>query len=185
MDQKTQHPLERITCNNSLSMLEYLIPFVDYPLKLPLALFIKFNEIRLLINAFHSTDNLVRLGLHNPSSDPIDMLCSITGMSPEMLKMLFSMMESSDGSFSPDILSGLTGATTPDFSNFANMFGGMNASQTNSAPPPNHPHSETPPPPSDSYADNSSFEQNIQNILAEYDMMQAEEFDTHNTNQRI
>ena len=49
MEQTKRHPLECITNQSGLSMLECLIPFVDYPLKLPLALFIKFNEIRMIM----------------------------------------------------------------------------------------------------------------------------------------
>ena len=61
-------------------MLEALIPFVDYPMKLPLALLIKANEIRLIIHAFHSLDYLSKIGLHNSSKDPIDMISSFTGI---------------------------------------------------------------------------------------------------------
>ncbi|MCM1159420.1 MAG: hypothetical protein NC300_11970 [Bacteroidales bacterium] len=113
MDISNRHPLDVITKNNSLSMLEALIPFVDYPLKLPLALLIKFNEIRLIMEAFGSLNRLTSLGLHHPAKDPMDMLCSFAGISPEMLKMLMSMTEGMNGSFSPDILSQLNG--NPDF----------------------------------------------------------------------
>lgn len=93
MDYNKQHPLSQITCGNSLSMLEMLIPYVDYPFKLPLALLIKFLEIRMIINTFHNTDSLERLGLHNKDNNPIDILCSLTGIPPDMLHMLMSMPE--------------------------------------------------------------------------------------------
>ena len=67
MEQNPRHPLNSITNNNNMSMLEALIPFVDYPMKLPLALLIKANEIRLIIHAFHSLDYLSKIGLHNSS----------------------------------------------------------------------------------------------------------------------
>lgn len=175
MEQNNRHPLEAITNSNSLSMLESLIPFVEYPLKLPLALLIKFNEIRLIINAFRSLDNLTRLGLHSISRDPMDMLFSLTGIPPEMLKMLFTMMENSNDSLSPDILSGLTGNASPDISNIASLFQSFSSNteknNINSAiHTDSHANTNMP----DAYG-NEDFEQNIQNILAEYDLTQAEE----------
>lgn len=177
MEQNNRHPLEAITNSNSLSMLESLIPFVEYPLKLPLALLIKFNEIRLIINAFRSLDNLTRLGLHSISRDPMDMLFSLTGIPPEMLKMLFSMMENSNDPLSPDILSGLTGNTSPDMSNIASLFQSFSSNteknNINSSPhTDNHANTNMP-----AAYENEDFDRNIQNILAEYDLAQAEKLD--------
>ena len=148
MELNNHHPLGAITNRGNLSMLEALIPFVEYPLKLPLALFIKFTEIRMIIGAFQSLDNLSRLGLHNISNSPMDMLCSLTGIPADTLNMLFSMMENSGSSLSPDFLSGLMG-NTPN--------------------PPFSPSFNPPPPDND-------FNQKLQNIFAEYDMLQAAEY---------
>ena len=93
MDYNKQHPLSQITCGNSLSMLEMLIPYVDYPFKLPLALLIKFAEIRMIINAFQNIDLIEHFGLHNPNNNPMDMLGALTGIPPDMLHMLMSMSE--------------------------------------------------------------------------------------------
>lgn len=98
MEPTNRHPLECITSQSGLSMLECLIPFVDYPLKLPLALFIKFNEIRMIMNAFHSFDSLSSFGLNMSSNSPTDMLCALTGISPEILNTIMSM-NSSMGSY--------------------------------------------------------------------------------------
>lgn len=185
MELNNRHPLESVTNSKSLSMLESLIPFVDYPLKLPLALFIKFSEIKLIINAFRSSENLSRLGLHNSSNSSTDILCALTGMSPEMLKMLFSLTENLGDSVSPDILSGLSGNNSMDFSKIMEMF--------NQSPPPpekppehhespGHTHSSDLRHSSDSssplYDDNGNdFNLHIQNILSEYDMMEAARYD--------
>lgn len=177
MDQNNRHPLGAITNRGNLSMLEALIPFVEYPLKLPLALFIKFMEIRMIINAFHSLEDLTRIGLHNMSNSPTDMLCSLTGISPEMLNMLFSLSENWGNSFSPDMLSGLAGNSGMDFSNFANMF----QSAPNHAGPPPPPPFSTPfsdnPMSGQTNGENEEFNRKIQNIFAEYDMLQAAQFD--------
>lgn len=179
MEPKNRHPLECITNCESLSMLESLIPFVEYPLKLPLALFIKFTEIRLIINAFRSVDNLSRLGLHSPSSSPTDMLCALTGMSPEMLKMLMSLSENTNGSFSPEMLSGLTGQNGMDISNIVNMFNQFNKDGTDGPPPPFQASGTSEPPNTGTHTESSpddSFDAAIRNILAEYDMEQAESY---------
>lgn len=186
MELNNRHPLESITNSKSLSMLESLIPFVDYPLKLPLALFIKFSEIKLIINAFRSSENLSRLGLHNNSNSSTDILCALTGMSPEMLKMLFSLSENLGDSFTPDILSGLSGNNSMDLNNIMGMF------NQSSSPPENPPEHHKPPehahsselqhssdPSSFSHDDNGDdFNLHIQNILSEYDMMEAARYDT-------
>lgn len=175
MESKKRHPLECITHSEGLSMLESLIPFVDYPMKLPLALFIKFIEIRLIINAFRSVDTISRIGLNMASSDPLDMLCALTGMQPEMLKMLMSLSENTSSGLSPEILSSLSGKNGMDFSDLSGI---LNRFGTNSA--------ETS---TDNRQTSASFDEAIQNILSEYDMAQAENFaqniSEHTANQEV
>lgn len=146
MDFNERHPLESITRSKSLSMLEALIPFVDYPLKLPLALLIKYYEINRIMQVFQSLDNLSRFGLHNVSRDPMDMMCALTGIPPDVLKMMSSFSGSQAGANPMDLMS---------------MFNSQNSIKPQPAPVPT----------------DSSFEQNIQSIFSEYDMMQAAEYD--------
>lgn len=165
MEQFPRHPLNAITNNNPMSMLEALIPFVDYPMKLPLALLIKVNEIMLILRAFQSLDYLSRIGLHNPSKDPMDMLGSLTGMSPEILKMMMNGNQPP-----PDVsslFSNMQADSPPNTANtFANDTPPFPESSTYSAPP----------------EESSSFDDRIQQILSEYDMMQAAELDqTHSS----
>ncbi len=168
MDFANRHPLNAIDGYDNLSMLEMLIPFVDPSLKLPLALFIKFSEIRLIIKCFQSTENLVRLGLHNPSNDPLDMVCALTGMSSDMLKIMLSMMNGDNHDMFSNLFSGNT-----DISNMMNIFQNTQAdftdSSTNNSPDCNH-----------TFTDNASccddFESSIQHLFAEYDLAQAEEY---------
>lgn len=164
MEQFPRHPLNAITNNNPMSMLEALIPFVDYPMKLPLALLIKANEIMLIMRAFQSLDYLSRIGLHNPSKDPMDMLGSLTGMSPEMLKMMMG-----GGQPPPDVSSLFSNLQTDSPPNTASTF----ANDTLSSP-----ESSTYSTPPD---ESSSFDDRIQQILSEYDMMQAAELDQTHT----
>ena len=177
MEQFPRHPLNAITNNNPMSMLEALIPFVDYPMKLPLALLIKANEIMLILRAFQSLDYLSRIGLHNPSKDPMDMLGSLTGMSPEMLKMMMSVLNNSDTAGNADLLSSLMGGGQPP-PDVSSLFSNMQADPPRSAAPPfandtpSSPESSTYNTPPD---ETTSFDDRIQQILSEYDMMQAAE----------
>lgn len=172
MEPINRHPLEAITCRSSLSMLEALIPFVDYSLKFPLALFIKLDEIRLISEVFRSHHLIHKYGLHNPNNDVMDIICSLTGMSPDMLKMMMSMMDNMGDSFSPEMLSGLMGNSNMDFSNITSMFG-QNADIKAASTPENN-FTNSNPFSSNKFTDsqspsNDNFEQNIQNILAQYD----------------
>ncbi|MDD6000322.1 MAG: hypothetical protein PUC55_11565 [Lachnospiraceae bacterium] len=183
MEQFPRHPLNAITNNNPMSMLEALIPFVDYPMKLPLALLIKANEIMLIMRAFQSLDYLSRIGLHNPSKDPMDMLGSLTGMSPEMLKMMMSVLNNSDAAGNADLLSSLMGGGQPP-PDVSSLFSNLQADSppntastfANDTPPSPEPSTYSTPP-----DESSSFDDRIQQILSEYDMMQAAELDQTHT----
>lgn len=127
MDYNKQHPLSQITGSSSLSMLEMLIPYVDYPFKLPLALFIKFHEIRLIINTLQNADMIEQFSLHNTNNSPADMLASFTGISPDMLQMLMGMAENGfpgmNPEFSPETQNpfpsfGMGGFPPPDSASF-------------------------------------------------------------------
>ncbi|MDE5777699.1 MAG: hypothetical protein K2I10_04210 [Lachnospiraceae bacterium] len=169
MDYSKRHPLEAITNSKSLSMLEALIPFVDYPLKLPLALLIKYYEINRIMQAFQSLDNLSRCGLHNTSSDPMDMLCALTGISPDIMKMVSSFSNSQGASNPMDLMSMFGEKNGFDPKTFSNLFANFSGSNGE----PNHTTNQ-----SDSNQNDSSFDQNIQSIFSEYDMMQAAEYDS-------
>ncbi len=166
MEPTNRHPLDCITNQSGLSMLECLIPFVDFPLKLPLALFIKFNEIRMIMNAFHSFDSISGLGLNATSKSPTDMLCALTGISPEMMNLLMSMASGENGGLSPDFLSGLSG-----FGQSFSDISGMNTKQNGNSN--QHNYSANP---LHSFTGKTGLSENIANIFAEYDMEQAEAY---------
>lgn len=194
MESLNRHPLESITKREDLSMLELLIPFVDYPLKLPLALFIKLNEILLIVNAFRSSDTIERLGLHSASRDPMQIIGSLTGISPEMLQLLFSFANTAmdSDSFSPEVWSALSGNSTLNVSELANLFHQSvsfpdnpafkkqtettNTNTANETGLSSTLDSISDPDISDPQQKNANFESNIQKILADYDMQQAKQF---------
>ncbi len=166
MDIRNRHPLNAIEGYENLSMLETLIPFVDYSLKLPLALFIKFSEIRLIINCLSSQSNLIRMGLHCANSDPLDMVCAMTGMSPDMMKMLFSMLNNKEG----DLFSMMNNFGDDFGSNFSaeqvtNMLKNMQGNQEDSL-------YTNPSGTGNANCDATDFDRNIENLFAEYDKQQ-------------
>lgn len=71
------HPLDHLYPNNSLLLLEALIPYVDSSLQLPLALLIKFQEIQFIVNSFSKPNVLKACGFDSASSNPQDMIFSI------------------------------------------------------------------------------------------------------------
>ena len=178
MDFKNRHPLNAIDGYENLSMLEVLIPFVEPSLKLPLALFIKFSEIRLIIKCFRSIDNLNRLGLHNSHSDPMDMICALTGMSPDLLKTIFSMMDGNNNMFSDlfntsdDSCGSSNNFNANNLNNMMNMFQNMQ-SQTSTNTSENTNYNNNSPTHEFSSDCTNDFEQSIQKILAQYDLEQA------------
>lgn len=184
MDFHSSHPLDNITRNNPYSMLEALIPFVDYPMKLPLALLVKYYEVRLILNAFQSNDTLSKYGLHNTSNDPMEMLGNIMGISPEMLKTLMSLMESQNTSsvYDNQVSQNASNAyNNPDSQNYQ---GGNTTDMSYTHKTPDDISYQN-----QSYNDFNNYEQshnsfdsadnlddNIKNIFAEYDMLQAAEY---------
>ena len=171
MEFHSNHPLENITRNNPYSILEALIPFVDYPMKLPLALLVKYQEVRLILNAFQSTDTLSKYGLHNSSTDPMDMMANIIGVSPEMLKTLMSIMETQKSNYnsSSETMNSSNNNTSPTdyvnlFSNIKNSVSDNDIRNTS---------------PSDNFQ-LDSLDENIKNIFAEYDLLQAAEYNEKN-----
>lgn len=184
MEYKEQHPLDAITHTQSLSMLEALIPFVDYPLKLPLALLIKYYEIRRILDVFRSQDSLSRFGLHNTNHDPMDMLAAISGISPDIMKMLLSFSNSQADANPMDFMS-MFGKNGIDPQTLSGLFSGLSNAQKpfdeGKEPADTQKNKE------DGFRSNafhydnpdtSSFDENIQSIFSEYDLMQAEKYDS-------
>lgn len=167
MDYNKQHPLSQITGSSSLSMLEMLIPYVDYPFKLPLALFIKFNEIRIIINALRNIDMIEQFSLHNTNSSPIDMLASFTGMSPDMLQMLMSMTENGFSGMNPDFSFGTQNPFQAfgmgGFSPFPDQTQSSSSSPSSESASSSADESPFPPP------DITGFDDRINQLFSEYD----------------
>lgn len=117
----SRHPLDKLYSNPSLRLLEAIIPYVDYSMKLPLALLIKYQEVMAIINAFHNPSILTDCGLSREKSNPMDILSSLTAMEDSstlsQIMSMISMFNMMQQTMEPsDIMSGM-----PDLSAFMNQ----------------------------------------------------------------
>lgn len=64
------HPLDSLICDNSLCLLEALVPIVEYRYKLPLVLFIKYRELTEISKSLEDPFFLERCGFMCNSKDP-------------------------------------------------------------------------------------------------------------------
>lgn len=95
MNEPYQHPLDNLYPNNSLLLLESLIPYVDPALKFPLAMLIKVQELRFLMQAFNNPSHMESCGLNRGSEHSEEMIatiCRIMGFDfQEQLNSIHSM----------------------------------------------------------------------------------------------
>lgn len=83
MKEPQHHFLDTIYPNNSLLMLEAMIPYVDSSLKLPLALLIKVQEIQLIMQVLNNPARMEACGLNrssNNSEELLSALCQAMGV---------------------------------------------------------------------------------------------------------
>lgn len=103
------HPLDKLIADHSFSFLEALVPFVDYPFKKPLVLFIKYQELMAIFHALDNRPFLSECGFDCHPSGPEDMLHDMCRFLPpdyadsirqmsQMMKMMqmMNMAESQD-----------------------------------------------------------------------------------------
>ena len=97
------HPLDRLINDNSFALLEALVPFVDYPYKRLLVLYIKYKEALALMNCFNDRSFIARQGFDcHPKSteDFVSDLCNILPTqyagSLQNMKQLMQVMQMMD-----------------------------------------------------------------------------------------
>ncbi len=94
------HPLDKLIGNHTFSFLEVMVPFVDYPFKKILVLFIKYQE---LMSIFHALDDrafVEQCGFNCRPSSPEDMMTDICRFLPgnyadtiRQMRQMMQMME--------------------------------------------------------------------------------------------
>ena len=83
MKQSLQHPLDKIYPNNSLFLLEAMIPYLDASFQLPIALLIKIHELQMLVKFFHNPAQMESCGFNRSqcgNEELLSMLCQTMGM---------------------------------------------------------------------------------------------------------
>lgn len=83
MNNHFQHPLDSIYHDKSILLLEAMIPYVEPSMKLPLALLVKMQEIRTLMQVFCNPSQLDACGLNRNCERPeefISVLCQAMGI---------------------------------------------------------------------------------------------------------
>lgn len=77
MKEPFQHPLDKIYQNNGLLLLEAMIPYVDPSLKLPLAMLIKLQELRILMQVLNNPSRMDAYGLNRGTGNSDELLTSL------------------------------------------------------------------------------------------------------------
>lgn len=119
MNQRATHPLDILINDNSLIMLEAMVPFVDYRLKKLLVIYIKYREFTLIMNNLNDIKFIDGCGFNksaDSTEDMVDVLLST--LSPDAAanissaRKMLSMMQAMEGlNNSPDLSSLFTAAS--------------------------------------------------------------------------
>ncbi len=121
MNEYLQHPLDSIYPNNSLLLLEAMIPYVDSSLKLPLALLIKMQEIRILIQVFHNPSHMEMCGLNRSGGNTEEMLSALCqAMGVDIMGQMKQMQQMMNVMNSMQAMNDTTTSGVPDIHEFMN-----------------------------------------------------------------
>ena len=101
MDAKQRiHPLDRLIADDSLFLLEAMVPFVEYKFKKPLVLFIKYRELTSIMKSLDNRDYISQCGFDchpNSTEDMISDMCDFLpgnfASSIKQMKQMMSVME--------------------------------------------------------------------------------------------
>ena len=90
---KRTHPLDILIPDNSLSLLEALVPFVDYSLKKPLVLFIKYRELAAIMQSLNNIEYISNCGFNCKPKNNDDFISNILKFMPDDYASSFSQMK--------------------------------------------------------------------------------------------
>lgn len=101
MDAKQRfHPLDRLIADDSLFFLEAMVPFVDYSLKKPLVLFIKYRELMSILHCLDDRPYIESCGFDYHAGNTEDMISHMCNFLPgnfassiKQMQQMMSMME--------------------------------------------------------------------------------------------
>lgn len=104
------HPLDQLVKDDSLFLLEAMIPFVDYSFKKPLIMLIKYQELNAILRCFDNPAYIAECGFDCHPSSSEEMLQSLCNFMPgfgnnikQMMQMMnmMQMMQTMQGSQEP------------------------------------------------------------------------------------
>ncbi len=94
------HPLDKLISDDSLFFLEAMVPFVEYPYKKPLVLFIKYRELMAIMKSLDNRDYISSCGFDCHPTTTEEMISDMCGFLPgnisssmQQMKQMMSMME--------------------------------------------------------------------------------------------
>ena len=88
-----RHPLDNLIDDDRLFLMEALIPFADYRLKAPLAVFIKMNELMCIMRALNNPGVLDGCGMNRDIHNQDDVLDALSGCGFADIQNQFSQMK--------------------------------------------------------------------------------------------
>lgn len=94
------HPLDKLIADDSLFLLEALVPFIDYPYKKMLVFFIKYKELMSIMNSLNDRSYISSCGFDCHPKNTEEMLAGMCDFLPgnisdsmRQMKQMMSMME--------------------------------------------------------------------------------------------
>lgn len=82
MNNQRPHPLDNLISDNSLFMLEAMVPFVDYQFKKPLVFLIKYREFQSIMQSLNDRSFLSSCGFDCKPQSTEDMLMQMCNFMP-------------------------------------------------------------------------------------------------------
>lgn len=87
------HPLDNLIDDDRLFLMEAIIPFVDYRLKAPLAVYVKINELICIMHALNHPGKLERCGMNLDIHNQEDIIDALAGCGFTDIEKQFSQMK--------------------------------------------------------------------------------------------
>lgn len=154
------HPLDRLIGNRTLSFLEAMVPFVDYPFKKPLVMFIKYQELMCIFRSLDNRSLVDECGFNCHPKSTEDMITDMCKFLPgnyagsikqmrQMMQMMETMNMAGGGNPFGNSFGNGENNGAPDMSKVFQMMQSMNAASKEHQPSHETPSYGWEPPPHD------------------------------------
>lgn len=147
------HPLDRLIGNRTLSFLEAMVPFVDYPFKKPLVMFIKYQELMCIFRSLDNKSLVDECGFNCHPKNTEDMIADMCKFLPgnyassiRQMRQMMQMMETMNMTGGGNPFGNNEDSGTPDMSKVFQIMQSMNTPAGKPKPPRDAPPYEQEPP---------------------------------------